>query len=253
MGRPSCCSVSDGNTTVEPLGGFASKDGSNTEGKKRVPPPSKSIPGVERSNNNVAPSFLPSVCFLRPFWPPASYTMQKARAIENSNLMSGGSSSEARDADASSASLISSCDRCGREETKTSCVGRLTPRSVVLPASKQALTASLALSQASGARAPAISNTGALDFESRRRWNLGAGFSLTGFSSSSGSSRKGRRPQRRAIAGQAGGSRTRFCLINFLRPSASAGRTALIPSGRSRSVLNTCGGDFSYPHRVSSQ
>ena len=66
------CSVSEGKTTVEPLEGFASKDGSNTEGKKRVPPPSKSTPGVERSNNNVAPSFLPSVCFLRPFWPPAS-------------------------------------------------------------------------------------------------------------------------------------------------------------------------------------
>ena len=66
------CSVSEGKTTVEPLVGLASKDGSNTEGKKRVPPPSKSTPGVERSNNKVAPSFLPSVCFLRPFWPPAS-------------------------------------------------------------------------------------------------------------------------------------------------------------------------------------
>ena len=126
--------------------------------------------------------------------------------------MSGGSSSEAREADASSAARISSCDRCGREETSTSCVGSDTPRSVVLPASKQALTASRALSQASGDRAPAISKTGALDFESRRRWNLGVGFSLTGFSSSFGSSRRGRRPQRRAISGQAGGSRAGFCL-----------------------------------------
>lgn len=37
MDKPSCSKVSEGNTTVEPFAGVASKEASRTDGKKRVP------------------------------------------------------------------------------------------------------------------------------------------------------------------------------------------------------------------------